>query len=88
MRTIDFLDQLGRMPQMNQAEYEKAIVEAGVDETEARSLRGRDASKLSALLGGRAQVWCAIMAPDEAPAEDQPDSPVRDEPEPEQSGLA
>lgn len=83
MRTIEFLDELGRMPQLSSTQYEAAIAGSGLGEAEAESLRGRDASKLAALLGGRAQMWCAVMAPEDMPNEEAPLEPAREEPEPD-----
>lgn len=83
MRTIAFLDQLGRMPQLSGTQYEAAIAGSGLGEAEVESLRGRDGSKLAALLGGRAQMWCAVMAPEDMPGEEGPREPARDEPEPD-----
>lgn len=85
MRTVKFLEELGRKPALTDVEYTTAINALGVDEAETESLLGRDASKLASLLGGRAQMWCAVMAPDDMPAEDRPsDEPMREEPETDQ----
>lgn len=81
MLTVKFLETLGRNPEMGEADYQAAVASLGLQDAEAECLIGRDATKLSTLLGGRAEMWCAIMAPDEAPAEDEPFAP--DE-EPEQ----
>jgi hypothetical protein len=72
MLTVKFLEDLGRNPAMCEIDYQAAITTLGLKDAEASCLIGRDASKLATLLGGRAKMWCAIMAPDEAPAEDQP----------------
>jgi hypothetical protein len=81
MLTVRFLEDLGRNPSMCEIDYQAAVTALGLKDAEANCLIGRDASKLATLLGGRAKMWCAIMAPDEAPAENQP--PLPDE-EPEQ----
>jgi hypothetical protein len=83
MRTIEFLDQLGRMPRLSGTQYEAAVADFGLEAAEAESLRGRDASKLATLLGGRAQMWCAVMAPEDMPGEERPGEPAREEPEPD-----
>jgi hypothetical protein len=81
MLTVKFLETLGRNPAIGEAEYQTAIATHGLKDAEADCLIGRDATKLAMLLGGRAKMWCAVMSPDKAPAEDEPFLP--DE-EPEQ----
>ena len=83
MLTVKFLEDLGRNPAISEAEYQASIKTFGLTDAEATCLTGRDATKLAALLGGRAQMWCAIMAPDDAPA-DLPAEPSHEEPEPDQ----
>lgn len=85
MNTVRFLEELGRKPSLTETEYTTAIAALGVDEAEREGLLGRDASKLASVLGGRAQMWCAVMSPDRVPGEDRPDEePVREEPEPDE----
>lgn len=85
MRSIGFLEELGRGTPLTDIEYTAAIAILGVDEAERESLLGRDPIRLTSILGGRDQIWCAIMTPDDAPAEDRPDDePAHEEPEPGQ----
>lgn len=89
MRSIGFLEELGRGTPLTDAAYVAAIAALGVDEAESESLLGRDASKLASLLGGRSRMWCAILTPEDAPAEDRPDDePSHEEPEPGQQDPA
>lgn len=85
MRTVRFLEELGTKPQLSEVEYGNEVAALNVGDDEREVLLGRDASKLASLLGGRAKMWCAIMTPNDVPAEDQPvrDEPGRDEPEPD-----
>lgn len=83
MRTVKFLEELGCKPQLSEVEYTNEVEALGVGDAEREVLLGRDATKLASLLGGRAQMWCAVMTPNDVPA-DRPvrDEPERDEPEP------
>ena len=82
MGTMKFLEMLGQNPTVSQDDYLAVIGNLDVADEERQSLRGRDATKLASLLGGRAQMWCAIMAPDEAPSEEEePDDEPNREPD-------
>jgi hypothetical protein len=82
VEVVKFLESLGREPSFDHDRYQAAIDTLDVGEAERESLRGRDAGKLAELLGGRAKMWCAVMAPDRAPAEE--DEPSLPDQEPDQ----
>lgn len=91
---IAFLESLGADPARTPREYAAGVARLAVAPDVADALLRRDPAALNALLGGRAQMWCAIMSPGESPdqsPEDAPDegspddspldSPLRDDPD-------
>ncbi|CAN4279567.1 hypothetical protein LJR125_002451 [Pseudoxanthomonas sp. LjRoot125] len=67
---------------MSVAEYEAAVDELEIDQTEAVALKARDASALAGILGARPNMICMVWAPDDAPAkedDDRSDTDVPDE---------
>lgn len=82
---IGFLESLGSRPAGTARDYEAAVAALDVDRAAGEALLRRDASALSAALGGRDSMWCAIMSPDESPEEETPrrEEPFREDPQPE-----
>lgn len=81
---IDFIESLGARPAMAPSDYAAAVGRLAADEDTRDALLRRDAGALGAALGGRDVMWCAILSPDETPA-DEPgrEDPAREEPQPD-----
>jgi hypothetical protein len=69
--TIRFLETLGSNP-MSSSDYATAVTGLNVDATQRDALLNRDQAALNDLLGGRSTMFFGILAPDEAPLEDEP----------------
>lgn len=78
---IQFLEFAGSMP-MTAGEYAAAVSMLEMGNAERQALFSRDEAALSDLLGGRAKMYCFVVAPDE---EDVPEVP-EDEPQEFPSG--
>lgn len=81
---IDFIESLGARPALGLREYAAAVGHLAVDPATRDALLQGDGAALGTALGGRDVMWCAIMSPDETPA-DEPgrDEPAREEPQPD-----
>lgn len=89
---IQFLQSMGSdsaLARTSVVDYAAAVAALDIDDAQQRALLDRDQAALSGLLGGRARMIFAVMAPDDVPV-DAPDreQPSRDEPEPDQESLA
>lgn len=83
---IGFLESLGARPAGAAPDYAAAVAALGVGPRARDALLRRDAGALSAALGGREAMWCAIMSPDESPGEEEAprrEEPARDDPQPD-----
>lgn len=81
---IDFIESLGSRPALAPRDYAAAVECLAVDRATREALLQRDAGALGTALGGRDVMWCAIMTPEETPA-DEPgrDEPAREDPQPD-----
>ena len=61
---IRFLEAQGRNPARSSAEFNAAVARLTVDDAQRAALLGRNHQRLNELLGGRAQIRCAIALPD------------------------
>lgn len=82
---IGFLESLGARPAGAARDYEAAVAGLGAGPAASDALLRRDAAALNDALGGRGEMWCAIMSPDESPDEETPrrEEPSRDDPQPD-----
>jgi len=74
---IRFLETMGREP-LAPSDYAAAVAALEVAEPQRQALLERDHGALNDLLGGRAKMFFGILAPEEAPMEDEP---VEDQPD-------
>jgi hypothetical protein len=92
---IAFLESLGAGLACTPQAYAAGVTRLDVPAEVGDALLRRDPAALNALLGGRAEMWCAIMSPGESPPQwpdgdtpdgDSPDDapleePLRDDPD-------
>lgn len=83
---IQFLESLGSNPSFvrnSAAEFAANVAMLDADDGQRDALLDRDHAALSALIGGRQKMYCAVYAPDEEQKDDdQPDQeePLQDAP--------
>lgn len=70
--TIQFLESLGASAtRLSPAQYAAAVAALDADADTRRALLDRNSERLATLLGGREQMWCALVVPQEGPSPDQ-----------------
>lgn len=89
-KVIQFLESLGSNPaltRLSAAEYAATVAALDLDDEQRQALLDRDHDALNGLLGGRGQMLCLIMNPEEQPVrkdDDEPEeAPSEDTPEQE-----
>lgn len=86
---VQFLESLGSNPaltRLSAAEYAATVAALNVDDAQRQALLDRDIDALNGLLGGRVQMLCLIMNPEEQPVrkdDDEEEAPSEDTPEQE-----
>jgi hypothetical protein len=71
---IDFLEKWGqdaRLRHATSAEFEQALLRAGIEPAVRAAILGSDRSTLESLLGARSRVVCAVFAPEEEEHEEE-----------------
>jgi hypothetical protein len=71
---IQFLELAGSKP-FTAAEYAAAVAALEVRDEEKQALFDQDHASLSDLLGGRAKMYCFVVAPEEEEAPAAPEAP-------------
>ena len=74
--TIRFLEEMGANP-ISESDYAVAVANLQVEESQRSALLERNHGALNDLLGGRAEMFFGVLAPDEGPL----DEPFEDRPD-------
>jgi hypothetical protein len=88
-KAIQFLEAMGsnsELARLSAKEYLATVALLDVDSRQRQALMDRDQEALNELLGGRDQMLCLIMNPEDEPMrkdDDQPAEPAEENPEQE-----
>jgi hypothetical protein len=86
---IDFLEKWGQDAQLRHAtsaEFEQALLRAGIEPAARAAILGADRCTLESLLGARSRIVCAIYAPEEKEDEEEDEDGEEKDKEDEEEG--